>query len=53
VGGVAVWGSFTVVVFAGYLGVPVIARLPWTETSLAGPLAMLQEATGSRSSCSR
>ena len=44
VGGVAVWGAFTAVVFAGYLGLPVFARLPWIETSLAGPLAMLQEA---------
>jgi UDP-GlcNAc:undecaprenyl-phosphate GlcNAc-1-phosphate transferase len=44
VGGVAVWGAFTAVVFAGYLGVPLIAGLPGAETTLAGPLAMLQEA---------
>jgi len=43
-GGLAVWGAFTVVVFTGYFGVPILARLPWVETRLAGPLAMLQEA---------
>jgi UDP-GlcNAc:undecaprenyl-phosphate/decaprenyl-phosphate GlcNAc-1-phosphate transferase len=31
-------------VLTGYLGVPVLARLPWVETHLAAPVAMLQEA---------
>jgi UDP-GlcNAc:undecaprenyl-phosphate GlcNAc-1-phosphate transferase len=44
IGGIAVWATFTVVVLAGYFGVPVLARLPWVETHLAAPLAMLQEA---------
>ncbi len=44
IGGIAVWAAFTVVVLTGYLGVPLIARLPWVATRLAGPLAMLQEA---------
>jgi UDP-GlcNAc:undecaprenyl-phosphate GlcNAc-1-phosphate transferase len=44
IGGIAVWATFTVVVLAGYLGVPIFSRLPWVATRLAGPLAMLQEA---------
>jgi UDP-GlcNAc:undecaprenyl-phosphate GlcNAc-1-phosphate transferase len=44
IGGIAVWATFTVVVLAGYVGVPHIARLPWVETHFAVPLAMLQEA---------
>ena len=44
IGGIAVWAAFTLVVLAGYFGVPVLSRLPWIETHLAGPLAMLQEA---------
>jgi UDP-GlcNAc:undecaprenyl-phosphate GlcNAc-1-phosphate transferase len=44
IGGVAVWAAFTAVVLAGYSGVPILSRLPWVETRLAGPLAMLQEA---------
>jgi UDP-GlcNAc:undecaprenyl-phosphate GlcNAc-1-phosphate transferase len=44
IGGMAVWAAFTAVVLAGYFGVPVLSRLPWVETHLAGPLAMLQEA---------
>ena len=43
IGGIAVWATFTVVVLAGYFGAPVLARLPWVETHLAAPLAMLQE----------
>jgi UDP-GlcNAc:undecaprenyl-phosphate GlcNAc-1-phosphate transferase len=43
-GGFAVWAAFTAVVFTGYFGVPVLAKLEWAETMLAGPLAMLQEA---------
>ena len=31
-------------VLAGYFGVPVLSRLPWVETHLAAPVAMLQEA---------
>jgi len=44
IGGVAVFGAFTAVVLAGYFGVPVLSRLPWVETHLASPVAMLQEA---------
>ena len=44
IGGIAVWAAFTSVVLAGYVGAPILARLPWVETRLAGPLAMLQEA---------
>ena len=43
-GGIAVWAAFTAVVLAGYVGVPILANLPWAETRLAGPIAMLQEA---------
>ena len=44
IGGIAVWAAFTLVVLAGYFGVPVLSRLPWVQTHLAGPVAMLQEA---------
>ena len=44
IGGVAVFTAFLVVVLAGYFGVPVLSRLPWVETHLAAPVAMLQEA---------
>lgn len=44
IGGVAVFTAFMVVVLAGYFGVPVLSRLPWVETHLAAPVAMLQEA---------
>jgi UDP-GlcNAc:undecaprenyl-phosphate GlcNAc-1-phosphate transferase len=44
VGGIAVWAAFTLVVLAGYFGVPVVSRLPWVEMHLAAPVAMLQEA---------
>ena len=44
IGGVAVFAAFTLVVLAGYFGVPVLSRLPWVETHLASPVAMLQEA---------
>ena len=44
IGGIAVWAAFSVVVLTGYLGVPLIAGLPWVATNLAGPIAMLQEA---------
>jgi UDP-GlcNAc:undecaprenyl-phosphate GlcNAc-1-phosphate transferase len=43
-GGLAVFGAFTAVVLAGYLGVPVLSGLPWIQTHLAGPIALLQEA---------
>jgi UDP-GlcNAc:undecaprenyl-phosphate GlcNAc-1-phosphate transferase len=43
-GGIAVWAAFVAVVLAGYVGVPILAQLPWVETRLAGPIAMLQEA---------
>ena len=44
IGGIAVWAAFTLVVLAGYLGVPAVSRLVWVQTHLAGPVAMLQEA---------
>jgi len=44
-GGIAVYVAFTSVVLAGYLGVPILSRLPWVATHLAGPLALLQEAS--------
>ncbi len=44
VGGIAVWAAFTAIVIVGYLGVPLVASLPWAATRLAGPVAMLQEA---------
>jgi UDP-GlcNAc:undecaprenyl-phosphate/decaprenyl-phosphate GlcNAc-1-phosphate transferase len=44
IGGIAVWAAFTVVVLTGFLGAPVLSRLPWVESHLAGPMAMLQEA---------
>jgi UDP-GlcNAc:undecaprenyl-phosphate GlcNAc-1-phosphate transferase len=44
IGGIAVWTAFTLVVLAGYFGVPIVSRLPWVELHLAGPVAMLQEA---------
>jgi UDP-GlcNAc:undecaprenyl-phosphate GlcNAc-1-phosphate transferase len=44
IGGIAVWAAFTLVVLAGYFGVPVVSRLVWVQTHLAGPVAMLQEA---------
>jgi len=43
-GGIAVWAAFTVVVLAGYFGVPHFSRIPWVETHLAAPIALLQEA---------
>jgi UDP-GlcNAc:undecaprenyl-phosphate GlcNAc-1-phosphate transferase len=43
-GGIAVFVPFTFVVLAGYVGAPVLSRLPWVETHLASPVAMLQEA---------
>ena len=43
-GGIAVFSAFTLVVLFGYFGVPVLSRLPWVETNLAAPVAMLQEA---------
>jgi UDP-GlcNAc:undecaprenyl-phosphate GlcNAc-1-phosphate transferase len=43
-GGLAVWAAFTVVVLAGYFGVPWLSRLEWVQTHLASPLALLQEA---------
>jgi UDP-GlcNAc:undecaprenyl-phosphate GlcNAc-1-phosphate transferase len=44
IGGIAVWAAFTVVVLAGYFGVPLVSRLPWVQAHLAGPVALLQEA---------
>ena len=44
IGGIAVWAAFTLVVLAGYFGVPILSRMPWAETHLAAPVAMLQEA---------
>ena len=44
IGGIAVWAAFTIVVLAGYFAVPVLSHLPWVQTHLAGPVAMLQEA---------
>jgi UDP-GlcNAc:undecaprenyl-phosphate GlcNAc-1-phosphate transferase len=44
IGGIAVWAAFTLVVLAGYLGMPALTRLPWVQTHLASPVAMLQEA---------
>ena len=44
IGGVAVYLAFTVVVLAGFFGVPFLAEIPWVRTNLAAPLAMLQEA---------
>jgi UDP-GlcNAc:undecaprenyl-phosphate GlcNAc-1-phosphate transferase len=43
-GGIAVFAAFTLVVLFGYFGVPVVSRLPWVQTHLAAPVAMLQEA---------
>ena len=43
-GGIAVFSAFTLVVLAGYVGVPILSRLTWVETHLASPVAMLQEA---------
>jgi UDP-GlcNAc:undecaprenyl-phosphate GlcNAc-1-phosphate transferase len=43
-GGIAVFSAFTLVVLSGYFGVPVVSKLPWVETHLAAPVAMLQEA---------
>jgi UDP-GlcNAc:undecaprenyl-phosphate GlcNAc-1-phosphate transferase len=43
-GGIAVWATFTLVVLAGYFGVPLLSRLDWVQTHLAAPVAMLQEA---------
>jgi len=44
IGGIAVWAAFTLVVLAGYFGVPVLSQLVWVQTHLAGPVSMLQEA---------
>jgi len=44
IGGVAVFSAFTLVVLAGYFGVPVLSGLPWVQTHLAAPVTMLQEA---------
>jgi len=48
-----VWPPFVLVVLAGYYGVPVLSELPWVQTHLAAPVAMLQEAYASRGSCWR
>lgn len=44
VGGIAVWGAFTLVVLLGYFGVPFVSRLPFVAAHFAAPVAMLQEA---------
>jgi UDP-GlcNAc:undecaprenyl-phosphate GlcNAc-1-phosphate transferase len=43
-GGIAVYVAFTVIVLAGYFGVPILSQIDWVRTKLAGPVAMLQEA---------
>ncbi len=43
-GGIAVWAAFTTVVLAGYLGVPVLSRVPCVSQHFAPAIAMLQEA---------
>jgi UDP-GlcNAc:undecaprenyl-phosphate GlcNAc-1-phosphate transferase len=42
-GGIAVWAAFTLVVLAGYFGLPHYSRIPWVQAHLATPLALLQE----------
>ncbi len=44
IGGVGVYAAFTAVVLIGYFGVPFVSRIPWVQTNLAAPVAMLQEA---------
>jgi UDP-GlcNAc:undecaprenyl-phosphate GlcNAc-1-phosphate transferase len=44
IGGIAVFAAFNIVVLAGYFAAPVLSRVPWVETHLASPVAMLQEA---------
>ena len=36
IGGIAVWAAFTLVVLAGYFGVPVVSRLPWVRDAPRG-----------------
>ena len=43
-GGIAVFAAFTAIVLAGYFGVPILSRIDWVRTTLAAPVAMLQEA---------
>jgi UDP-GlcNAc:undecaprenyl-phosphate GlcNAc-1-phosphate transferase len=43
IGGIAVFAAFTLVVLAGYFAAPVLSRVPWVQTYLASPVAMLQE----------
>ena len=44
VGGIALFAAFTLVVLAGYLGLPLVAPLDVASTLLARPLSVLQEA---------
>ena len=44
IGGVAVYVAFTSVVLTGFFGVPILSEIPWVQTHLAAPVAMLQEA---------
>ena len=44
IGGIAVWAAFMIVVLSGYFGVPILSQIDWVRTSLAAPVAMLQEA---------
>ncbi len=44
IGGIAVFGAFTVVVLAGFWGVPILEQVPFVQTHFAVPIAMLQEA---------
>jgi UDP-GlcNAc:undecaprenyl-phosphate GlcNAc-1-phosphate transferase len=43
IGGIAVFAAFSLVVLTGYFAAPVLARVPWVQTYLASPVAMLQE----------
>ncbi len=43
IGGIAVWAAFTLVVLTGYFAAPILSRLPWVQTHLAGPVSLLQE----------
>jgi UDP-GlcNAc:undecaprenyl-phosphate GlcNAc-1-phosphate transferase len=44
VGGIAVFAAFTLVVLAGYLALPLVARLDFARELLARPLSLLQVA---------
>jgi UDP-GlcNAc:undecaprenyl-phosphate GlcNAc-1-phosphate transferase len=44
IGGIAVFAAFTLVVLTGYFAAPLLSKVPWVQTHLASPVAMLQEA---------